>query len=94
MGAYSVPAAAIAVGPGVAGERVGLFISMVYGVGIVSAVLSASFVHCHGAVRVSQFILVAAIALALAAWLGGSVLALGLGALFLGVPSRRPEATS
>lgn len=86
MGAYSVPAAApaIAADLGVAGERVGVFISMVYGMGMVSAVLSVSFIHRYGAVRVSQFILIASIGLVAAAALGGTVIALGIGALLLG----------
>jgi MFS family permease len=86
MGAYSVPAAApaIAADLGVPGERVGVFISMVYGMGMVSAVFSVSFIHRFGAVRVSQFILLAGIGLCLAASLGGTVAALGLGAILLG----------
>ncbi len=86
MGAYSVPAAApaIAADLGVPGERVGVFISMVYGTGMISAVLSVSFIHRYGAVRVSQFIMLAGIGLILAAALGGTVLALGLGAVLLG----------
>ena len=86
MGAYSVPAAApaIAADLGVPGERVGVFISMVYGMGMVSAVFSVSFIHRYGAVRVSQFILLAGIGLCLAAALGGTVAALGLGAILLG----------
>lgn len=86
MGAYSVPAAApaIAADLGVPGERVGVFISMVYGMGMVSAVFSVSFIHRYGAVRVSQFILLAGISLCLAAALGGTIAALGLGAILLG----------
>lgn len=86
MGAYSVPAAApaIAADLGVPGERVGVFISMVYGTGMISAVFSVSFIHRYGAVRVSQFIILAGIGLILAASLGGTVLALGLGAILLG----------
>lgn len=86
MGAYSVPAAApaIAADLGVPGERVGVFISMVYGTGMISAVLSVSFIHRYGAVRVSQFIILAGIGLIVAAALGGTVLALGLGAVLLG----------
>lgn len=86
MGAYSIPAAApaIAADLGVPGERVGVFISMVYGMGMVSAVFSVSFIHRFGAVRVSQFILLAGIGLCLAAALGGTVAALGLGAILLG----------
>lgn len=87
MGAYSVPAAApaIAADLGVPGERVGVFISLVYGMGMVSAVFSVSFIHRYGAVRVSQFILIAGIGLLLSAALGGTLLALGLGAVLLGL---------
>ena len=64
MAAYSIPAAAPAIAADleIAGERVGIFISIVYGVGIISAVLSPSFIHRYGAVRVSQFILLAGMA--------------------------------
>lgn len=87
MAAYSVPAAApaIAADLGVAGERVGIFISIVYGVGMISAILSVSFIHRYGAVRVSQFILLAGMAMIAAAALGGTVLALALSAVLLGV---------
>ena len=69
MAAYSVPAAApaIAADLGVAGERVGVFISIVYGVGMISAILSVSFIHRYGAVRVSQVIILAGIAMIAAA---------------------------
>lgn len=87
MGAYSVPAAApaIAADLGVPGERVGVFISLVYGVGIVSAVLSPSFIHRFGAVRVSQFVVVSGMAMTTAIWIGGDVTALALGAVLLGI---------
>ena len=87
MAAYSVPAAApaIAADLGVAGERVGVFISIVYGVGMISAILSVSFIHRYGAVRVSQVIILAGIAMITAAALGGTVLALGLSAVLLGL---------
>lgn len=87
MAAYSVPAAApaIAADLGVAGERVGVFISIVYGVGMISAILSVSFIHRYGAVRVSQVIILAGIAMIAAASLGGTVLALALSAVLLGL---------
>lgn len=86
MAAYSVPAAApaIAADLNIAGERVGVFISIVYGVGIISAVLSPSFIHRYGAIRVSQFILVMGAAMTLTAALGGTVLTLILSAVLLG----------
>lgn len=87
MAAYSVPAAApaIAADLGIAGESVGFFISMVYGVGVLSAVLSVSFIRRYGAVRVSQFILLAGIAMIAAAAFGGTVPALALAAMLLGL---------
>ena len=87
MSAYSIPAAApaIAADVGVDGARVGLFISIVYGVGIFSAVLSPSFVHRFGAVRVSQVILVCTIIMLLTAALGGTAGAIALSGVLLGV---------
>ena len=86
MGAYSVPAAApaIAADLNLAGERVGIFVSVVYGVGMISAVLSVSFIHRYGAVRVSQFILLAGISMIVTASYGGTVLALAIAAVLLG----------
>ena len=86
MGAYSVTAAAPAIAAelNVRGELVGVFISMVYGVGMVSAVLSVSFIHRYGAIRVSQVIMLAGIAMITAAALGGTVMALALAAVLLG----------
>jgi MFS family permease len=86
MAAYSVPAAApaMAVDLGIEGERVGIFISIVYGVGMVSAILSVSFIHRYGAVRVSQFILLTTIAMITVASYGGTVAALTLAAVLLG----------
>ena len=86
MGAYTIPAAApaIAADLNVPGERVGFFISIVYGMGMLSAVLSVSFIHRYGAVRVSQFIMLAGIGLVAAAALGGTVPALVLGGILLG----------
>lgn len=87
MAAYSVPAAApaMAVDLDIAGERVGIFISIVYGVGMVSAILSVSFIHRYGAVRVSQFVLLAGVAMIAAASYGGTVFALAIAAVLLGL---------
>jgi len=87
MAAYSVAAAAPAISAhlGIAGERVGVFISMVYGVGMISAVLSPSFIHRFGAVRVSQFILLAGIAMIVVIAVVGNVIALAAGAVLLGL---------
>jgi MFS family permease len=87
MGAYSVAASAPAIAADlqVPGEWVGVFISMVYGVGMISAVLSVSFIHRYGAVRVSQFIMLGSTAMVLTAAVGGTVPALALSAVLLGL---------
>jgi MFS family permease len=86
MAAYSLPAVAPAVAQdlGVPGALVGPFISTVYGVGILSAVLSPGFIHRYGAVRVSQVVLLATLAMLAVAPFGG-VLAVALGAALLGI---------
>lgn len=87
MAAYSIPAAApaIATDLGIAGERVGLFIAIVYGVGMTSAVLSPSFIHRFGAVRVSQFILLSGLCMLSVAAVGGTVTTLAVAAVLLGI---------
>ncbi len=59
MAAYSFPVVApvIAQDLQVPGTLVGFFISTVYGVGIISALLSPRFIRRFGAVRVSQLVL-------------------------------------
>jgi MFS family permease len=86
MAAYSLPAVAPAVARdlGVPGALVGVFISTVYGVGIASALLSPGFIGRYGAVRVSQFVLVATLAMLLAAAVG-SVASIAVGAVLLGL---------
>ena len=86
MAAYSLPAVAPAVARdlGVPGALVGVFISTVYGVGIVSAFLSPSFIARYGAVRVSQFVLLSTLAMLLAA-AAGSVASIAIGAALLGL---------
>lgn len=86
MAAYSVPALAPAIvrDLGIDGAWIGYFVALVFGVGIVSSLASAGWVHRHGAVRVSQGILVATIAM-LAIGATGSVAALALGAVVLGL---------
>jgi MFS family permease len=86
MAQFSVPAAApqIARDLGVPGTFSGMFVSIVYTVGIGSAVLSPGFVHRYGAVRVSQVVLLAVLGMLLAST-GGSVAALGVGAVVLGL---------
>ena len=85
MAAYSLPAAAPAVARdlGVDGALIGFFISVVYGVGIVSAVLSPGFIHRFGAVRVSQAVMLATLAM-LATAASGGVATLALSAVLLG----------
>jgi len=86
MAAYSFPVVApvIAHDLNVPGTLVGFFISTVYGVGIISALLSPRFIHRYGAVRVSQLVLLATLAMLLACSLG-SVLSVVLGAALLGL---------
>ena len=86
MAAYSLPAVAPAVARdlGVPGALVGVFISTVYGVGIVSALLSPSFIARYGAVRVSQFVLLSTLAMLLVA-AAGSVASIAVGAVLLGL---------
>lgn len=86
MALFSVPVVApeIARELGVSGTLSGTFVSIVYGVGIVSALLAPGFVRRYGAVRVSQIVLVAVLGLlGLAA--AGSVLSLASGAVVLGL---------
>lgn len=86
MAAYSFPVVApvIAQDLQVPGTLVGFFISTVYGVGILSALLSPRFIRRFGAVRVSQLVLVATLAMLLACSLG-SVASVVLGAALLGL---------
>jgi MFS family permease len=86
MAAYSFPVVApvIAKDLQVPGTLVGFFISTVYGVGIISSLLSPRFIRRYGAVRVSQLVLVATLAMLLACSLG-SVLSVVIGAALLGL---------
>ncbi len=86
MAAYSFPVVApvIAQDLGVPGTLVGLFISIIYGVGIISALLSPRFIRRFGAVRVSQLVLIATLAMLLACAVG-SVVSVVLGAVLLGL---------
>jgi MFS family permease len=86
MAAYSFPVVApvIAKDLQVPGTLVGFFISTVYGVGIISAVLSPRFIRRFGAVRVSQLVLIATLAMLLACSLG-SIISVVLGAALLGL---------
>lgn len=62
----------------------GFFISTVYGVGIISALLSPQFIHRYGAVRVCQIVLLATLAMLFACALG-SLLSVAIGAALLGL---------
>lgn len=86
MAAYSFPVVApvIAKDLQVPGSLVGFFISTVYGVGIISALLSPRFIRRFGAVRVSQLVLIATLAMLLACSVG-SVISVVLGAALLGL---------
>lgn len=86
MAAYSIPALApvVARDIGVDGALIGYFVSVVYGVGIVSSLLAASVIARHGAVRASQLVLVCALALVVICS-QGTALAVALGAFALGI---------
>jgi MFS family permease len=86
MAAFSVPAAApeIAHDLDVAPELVGFFVAAVYGVGIISSLLSPGFVLRYGPVRVIQVIMISVMAMLLAAS-GGTLLLVVLGAVLLGL---------
>lgn len=86
MAVYSFPAAAPAIARDlqVPGTLVGFFVAMVYGVGILSALLSPGFIHRHGAVRASQVVLLATLAMLLACAMG-SLISVVIGAALLGL---------
>lgn len=86
MAAYSFPVVApvIAQDLDVPGTLVGFFIAIVYGVGILSALLSPRFIKRFGAVRVSQLVLIATLAMLLACSIG-SLVSVVLGAALLGL---------
>jgi MFS family permease len=86
MAAYTLPAAApkVAADLGVPGALVGFFISAVYGVGIVSAVLSPGLIRRFGAVRIGQIVLLAVLAMLACAGTATGVASLALAACLLG----------
>jgi MFS family permease len=86
MALFSLPAIAPAVAAAlkVPGELVGVFVSVAYGVGIISALLSPGFIHRYGGVRVMQVVLAAAAAMLVIA-AGGSVALLAIAAIVLGL---------
>lgn len=85
MAAFSLPAAApeVARDLGIDDTLIGFFVSLVYGVGIVSALLSPGFITSYGAVRVGQFVLLGVVCM-LATAASGSLWAVALGAVVLG----------
>lgn len=86
MALFSLPAIAPAVARAlnVQGELVGVFVSVAYGVGIVSALLSPGFIHRYGGVRALQAVLAATAAmLVLAA--GGTIAWIAIAAVVLGL---------
>ena len=86
MAAYSMPAAAPEIGRGLGVEPalVGVFISVVYGTGMVSALLSPSAIRRFGAARTGQFVMVVT-AVMLVAASSGSLLLVAAGAVILGL---------
>ena len=84
--AYSIPAVAPVVAPDLAipPSWIGFFVSIVYGVGILSALGSPRLIHEQGATRVSQGVLVATLAM-LAVAATGSVWTVALGAALMGL---------
>lgn len=86
MAAYSMPAAAPEVGRGLGVEPalVGVFISVVYGVGMLSALLSPSAIRRFGAARTGQFTMLATVGM-LAAAASGSLVLVAASAVVLGL---------
>jgi MFS family permease len=84
--AYSIPAVAPVVARDLAipPAWVGFFISIVYGVGILSALLSPRMIHAYGAVRVNQGVVVATLAMLAVAAIG-NVPAVAFGAALMGL---------
>lgn len=85
MAAFSLPTAApeVARDLGIDDTLIGFFVSMVYGVGILSALLSPGYITGYGAVRVGQFVLVSVIGMLLTA-ASGQLWAVALSAVVLG----------
>ena len=85
MAAFSLPAAApeIALDLNIDANLVGFHISMVYGVGIVSAILSPRWIKRYGPARIGQLVVLVTIGMLIAA-ASGSFLMLGFSAVILG----------
>ena len=96
MAAYSMPAAAPEIGRGLGVEPalVGVFISFVYGVGMVSALFSPSAIRRFGAARTGQFTMLATAGMLCAAASGSlPVVAASAVILGLGYGATAPVAT-
>ena len=90
MAAFSLAAVAPAVAAdlNIDGNLIGFFVSVVYGVGVLSAVGSVTFIHRYGPARVGQFTMLTVVAMlvisgAVTAFMNG-LLALALAALVMG----------
>lgn len=96
MAMLSVPAAApeVARDLHVPGTLIGTFVALVYTVGIVSALGSPGFIHRHGAVRVSQVVMLSVVAMLIAS-ATGTLAGLAVGAVLLGLSygANAPAAT-
>jgi MFS family permease len=96
MAMLSLPAAApeVARDLHLPGTLIGTFVSLVYTVGIISALGSPGYIHRHGAVRVSQVIMLSVVAMLLTA-ATGTVAGLAVGAVLLGLSygANAPAAT-
>ena len=86
MAAYSMPAAAPEIGRGLGVEPalVGVFISVVYGVGMLSALLSPSAIRRFGAARTGQFVMLATAGMLVTA-ASGSIALVAASAIVLGL---------
>ena len=90
MAAFSLAAVAPAVAAdlNIDGNLIGFFVSAVYGVGVLSAVGSVTFIHRHGPARVGQFTMLTVVAMLVISGAGTAVmdglLALALAALVMG----------
>lgn len=84
--AYSLPAIApeVARHLGINPALVGVYISTVYGAGILSSLLSPGYIYRRGAVRVSQAVILSTLAM-LATAATGSLAAIALSAILLGI---------
>lgn len=87
MAAYSLPALApmAARDLAVPGAMIGYFVSVVYGVGVLSALYSPGFIRRLGATRVGQIVVLATLGMIGLLALGTSIVAVVLAAVTLGL---------